>query len=91
MADFAPQPFGGVFVAVSAAGRARLTRHPAPPHSLQDPHTGRLLRISTVEVAGAICPSCEQHGDAGFVSFEADLRMVVACPACEEMVWVAGV
>jgi hypothetical protein len=83
-------PFGGVFVSTLWNGRARLTRHPAPPRTLTDPQSGRPLAIATVEVAGAICPSCEQRGEGGFVSFVADLRMVYACPACEALVWAAG-
>lgn len=72
------------------AGRSRLDRHPHAPSSLTDPETGRRLAIATVEIAGAICPSCEQHAHGGFVSFVADLRMVFACPRCEEMIWVRG-
>jgi hypothetical protein len=48
------------------------------------------LRISTVEVAGAICPSCDERSEGGYVSFEADLRMVYACPECQELVWIHG-
>ena len=80
--------FGGVFV--RALDGARLSRHPQPPNALVDPSTGRALAIATVEVAGAICPACEQHAHGGFVSFVADLRMVYACPACEALVWAAG-
>ena len=83
-------PFGGLFITSLLDGRARLTRHPEPPRSLPDPQNGRPLTIATVEVAGAICPSCEQHAQGGFVSFVADLRMVYACPACEALVWAAG-
>ena len=83
-------PFGGVFVSSLLDGRARLTPHPQPPQALIDPQSGRPLAIATVEVAGAICPSCEQHAQGGFVSFVADLRMVYACPACEALVWAAG-
>jgi hypothetical protein len=84
--------YGGVFLHSVCEGGARLTRHPAPPQSLADPATGRALRIATVEVAraGAICPSCEQRSDGGFVSFVADLRMVYACPRCETLVWIRG-
>jgi len=57
---------------------------------LVDPATGRALRISPVEVAGAICPSCGERSEGGFVSFEADLRMVYACPECQELVWIHG-
>lgn len=82
--------YGGVFVCTTSNGRARLTRHPEAPSSLPDPATGRALRISTVEVAGAICPACDERSEGGFVSFEADLRMVYACPECRELVWIHG-
>jgi hypothetical protein len=55
-----------------------------------DPDTGRSLRISTVELSGAICPACAKHGDGGFVSFVADLRLAFACPNCQGFVWIAG-
>jgi hypothetical protein len=67
-----------------------LARHPQPRQTLRDPDTGRDLRIATVEVAGAICPSCTRHAQAGFVSFVADLRMVFACPHCRQLVWLTG-
>jgi len=84
--------FGGVFLHSTVEGQARLVRHPAPPAALLDPKTGRPLRIATVEVAGAgaICPSCAERAQGGFVSFVADLRMVYACPECEALVWMRG-
>jgi len=49
------------------------------------------LKIATVEVSGtAICPSCESRASGGFISFVADLRMVYACPECEQLVWLHG-
>jgi hypothetical protein len=74
----------------SETGEARLTRHPEAPATLPDPLTGRLLRIATVELGGAICPACEQRAEGGFVSFETDLRLVFACPHCREMIWING-
>ena len=90
MAELYLRPFGGLFMREPSHGRPRLTPHPTPPGTLPDPRTGRALKIATVETAGAICPACEQHAEGGFVSFEADLRMVFACPECQEMVWVTG-
>ena len=93
MAQLGSAPsFGGVFVHARSEGRARLARHPSAPQSLPDPRTGRALRIATVEIAGAgaICPSCEERSEGGFVSFVADLRMVYACPQCEALVWMRG-
>ena len=82
--------YGGVFVCSTSHGRSRLTRHPFAPRSLPDPQTGRALRISTVEVGGAICPACDERSEGGFVSFEADMRMVYACPECQTLVWIHG-
>jgi hypothetical protein len=82
--------YGGVFVCSTTDGRSRLSRHPAAPSTLRDPQTGHALQIATVEIAGAICPSCDERSEGGFVSFEADLRMVYACPECQELVWMRG-
>lgn len=84
----ATDPYYGVFTRAEAGGR--LKRHPAPPLTLPDPQTGRGLRIATVEVSGAICPSCRQRGEGGFVSFVSDMRLVFACPHCHDLVWIAG-
>ena len=83
--------FGGLFLYAAAGQQTVLTTHPARPATLLDP-TGRALRIATVEVAesGAICPSCAERSNGGFVSFVADLRMVYACPRCEALVWMRG-
>ena len=86
----ASDPYFGLFVQSLVRGRARLSRHPAAPKTLPDPETGRALRIATVETAGAICPSCQQPSDGGFVSFVADLRLVYACPMCRDLVWIHG-
>ena len=85
-------PFHGVFAWHPAGpGQARLSRHPSAPSSLPDPHTGRALRIETVDVAAsATCPGCASQGSGGYISFVADLRMVYACPACRQLVWVNG-
>jgi len=80
--------FGGLFL--HSGDPRRLRRHPAAPKTLSDPNTGRALRIATVELGGAICPSCDSRSEGGFVSFEADLRMVYACPTCETLVWMPG-
>ena len=82
-------PYHGVFTH-ELSGTPRLLRHPAAPPTLPDPQTGRALRIATVEVARAICPSCRKRGEGGFVSFVADLRLVFACPHCRDLVWIAG-
>jgi hypothetical protein len=90
MSHLISSTYGGVFVCTTSGRRARLTRHPQAPSTLPDPATGRALRISTIEVAAAICQSCDERSEGGFVSFQADLRMVYACPECQELVWIHG-
>jgi len=82
-----PDPFHGLFV--HAADR-KLGRHPQQPRTLADPKTGRDLQIATVELSGAICPSCDNRAEGGFISFVADLRVVFACPSCRSLVWISG-
>jgi hypothetical protein len=49
------------------------------------------LKIATVEESRtAICPSCAIKAQGGYISFEADLRMVYACPVCQQLVWLHG-
>lgn len=87
----ARDPFHGVFVHhADDGGKNKLDRGSNAPASLPDPETGRQLRIATVELSGAICPSCSERGHGGFVSFVADLRLVFACPNCRELIWIAG-
>ena len=84
--------YHGVFVwHAGQDGRPHLSRSASTPSAVPCPTTGRMLRISTVEVnAAAICPSCDTHGHGGFVSFEGDLRMAYACPQCKKLVWMVG-
>jgi len=73
-------------------GHPRVMRHSSSPSTIPCPTTGRLLRVATLDAeAAAICPSCENHGRGGFVSFVGDLRMAYACPRCLQLVWLAGV
>ena len=72
-------------------GEAWVSRHAAGPANIPCPTTGRPLRVATVDAeATAICPRCSSHARGGFVSFVGDLRMAYACPACRELVWLAG-
>jgi hypothetical protein len=72
-------------------GQPELSRHAAAPTVIPDPQSGRLLRVATVEArARAICPSCATTGRGGYVSFVQDLRLVYACPSCEQLVWLNG-
>ncbi len=73
-------------------GKARVSRHQHSPAAIPCPTTGRPLRVATIEAgAAAICPSCAAQAHGGFVSFDGDLRMVYACPACQQLVWLSGV
>jgi hypothetical protein len=85
----ASDPFHGLFVQQSGTA-GKLSRSVSSPATLPDPRTGYQLRIATVELSGAICPSCSERGDGGFVSFVSDLRLVFACPHCRELIWIAG-
>lgn len=72
-------------------GLPQVTSHPDAPGSIPDPASGRPLRVATVEArTKAICPACAALGQGGYVSFEADLRLAYACPACQQLVWLAG-
>ncbi len=84
--------FFGLFEWQSSDGVVRVTRPSTlPPTVIPDPHTGRALRISTIQASTpAICPSCSGHAHGGFVSFEDDLRIAYACPHCKELVWLRG-
>jgi len=73
-------------------GQPRVVRQPETPSSIPCPTTGRQLRVATIDAeTAAICPSCASPGRGGFVSFDGDLRMAYACPACRQLVWLAGV
>lgn len=82
----------GIFEWQSLNGIACVTRrNPSPPLAIPDPHTGRHLRISTIQASTpAICPACSCHAHGGFVSFEDDLRIAYACPRCQELIWIRG-
>lgn len=86
-------PYYGVFAScIGRDGGRELRRQPESPATLPDPRTGRALKIATVEASRtAICPSCATRAAGGFISFEADLRMVYACPVCQQLVWLHGV
>jgi hypothetical protein len=61
------------------------------PRTIPDPHTGRPLRVATVEVTDrGVCPSCAQLGAGGYVTFVSDLRLAFACASCRKLVWTPG-
>jgi hypothetical protein len=73
-------------------GHPPVSRHASSPATIPCPTTGRLLHVATLEAeASAICPSCANQGQGGFVSFVGDLRMAYACPRCLQLIWLAGV
>jgi hypothetical protein len=75
----------------TTAGGAELKRPASAPAAVPDPHTGRPLKVASLEVSErAVCPSCAQLGSGGYVSFVSDMRLAFACPACCELVWLAG-
>ena len=75
----------------SEEGPPTLATRPAAPREIPDPHTGRPLKIATVELSDrTVCPSCARRGGGGYVSFESDLRLAFACPRCLTLVWIAG-
>jgi hypothetical protein len=75
----------------AAAGPPRISRHDAAPRTVPDPHSGRMIKVASLEVTDrAICPACAQLGAGGFVSFVSDLRLAYACPSCRTLVWLPG-
>jgi hypothetical protein len=75
----------------TALGTLRLPSAVPGPRAIPDPQTGRLLKVAGVELSDrGICPACTQLGSGGYVSFEADMRLAFACPACQKLVWIAG-
>ena len=86
--------FHGLFEFPSTAlgaGSLQIVSRASAPKAIPDPHTGRPLKVASVELSDrAICPACTQLGAGGYVSFEADLRLAFACPSCRQLVWIAG-
>jgi len=68
----------------------------APPShaahaTIADPSTGTRLSISGVDAGAATCPSCSARTDnAAFVAVVEDLRLLFACPACQQITWLPG-
>jgi hypothetical protein len=88
----AVERYFGIFAAErNAAGERSLVRRAESPSTVPCPNTGQPLRVATIDGrARAICPSCEVTAEGGFVSFVGDLRLVYACPSCEQVVWLPG-
>jgi hypothetical protein len=85
-------PFCGFFAPESNGSAVpTLVKTASTPTTLPDPTTGRPIRVATVDGrARAICPSCSTSAEGGFLSFVGDLRLVYACPSCEQFVWLQG-
>ncbi len=63
----------------------------AAPSTIPCPTTGVHLSITGVDAGLATCPSCEVRTDsATFVAVVEDLRLLFACPACQQVTWLSG-
>jgi hypothetical protein len=84
--------FHGLFeLRTTTHGQRHLASRTAPPATIPDPHTGRPLKVASLEVSErCVCPACSQPGAGGYVTFVSDLRLAFACPSCEKLVWLAG-
>ena len=84
--------FHGLFELLPGAhGRGRLASNAAAPKDIPDPHTGRPLKVASIELSDrGVCPACTELGSGGYVSFVSDLRLAFACPSCRKLVWIAG-
>lgn len=61
------------------------------PSTIPCPATGVRLSITGVDAGLATCPSCHTRSDnAAFVAVVEDLRLLFACPACQQVTWLAG-
>lgn len=63
----------------------------AAPSTIPCPATGARLSITGVDAGLATCPTCEIRSDnAAFVAVLEDLRLLFACPACQQVTWLSG-
>ena len=63
----------------------------ASPSTIPCPATGVRLSITGVDAGLATCPSCEVRTEsATFVAVLEDLRLLFACPACQQVTWLSG-
>jgi hypothetical protein len=64
---------------------------PGMPQTIADPATGTPLSISCVDAGAATCPACSAHSEkAAFVAVIEDLRLLFACPSCQQLTWLSG-
>jgi uncharacterized Zn-finger protein len=59
--------------------------------TIADPATGVHLSIAGIDAGEATCPSCStRSGNAAFVAVVEDLRLLFACPSCQQVTWLSG-
>lgn len=59
--------------------------------TIADPSTGFRLSITGIDAGEATCPSCAtRSGNAAFVAVVEDLRLLFACPCCQQVTWLSG-
>ena len=59
--------------------------------TIADPQTGFRLSITGVDAGAATCPSCDAHTEkAAYVAVVEDLRLLFACPSCQQLIWLSG-
>lgn len=59
--------------------------------TVADPQTGVRLSITGVDAGHATCPSCETRTEnAAFITVVEDLRLLFACPSCQQLTWLPG-
>ena len=62
-----------------------------PTSTIADPATGFRLSVSGIDTGEATCPSCATRSvDAAFVAVVEDLRLLFACPSCQQLTWLSG-
>jgi hypothetical protein len=62
-----------------------------PTSTIADPSTGLHLSISGIDTGEATCPSCSaRSAEAAFVAVVEDLRLLFACPSCQQVTWLSG-
>lgn len=75
---------------LAAIGVLPLTSAALRP-TIADPSTGQHLSISGIDAGEATCPSCAtRSGNAAFVAVIEDLRLLFACPSCQQVTWLSG-
>jgi hypothetical protein len=66
-------------------------RSEGPKATIADPSTGNHLSITGIDTGEATCPSCSAKSvNAAFVAVVEDLRLLFACPSCQQVTWLSG-